>query len=86
MKLICLVLLLAFATAELGKYNFNFNLEFHVNTVKTNIITYFSIGNTLQNVDVVDVDEIEDPKESLDKIEEGNIKLQTGITWEFKQN
>jgi hypothetical protein len=46
MKLICLVLLVAFATAELG--------------------------NTLQDVDVVDVDEIEDPKESLDKIEEGD--------------
>ena len=82
MKLICLVLLVAFATAELGQYNSNLYLEFHVNTVKTNIsITYFSIGNTLQDVYVVDVDEVVDPKESLDKIEEGNIKLQTGIKY-----
>ena len=71
MKLICLVLLVAFATAELGKYNSNLYLEFHVNTVKTNIsITYYSIA--------IDVDEVVDPKESLHKIEEGTIKLQTG--------
>ena len=70
MKLICLVLLVAFATAELGQYNSNLYLEFHVNIVKTNIsITYFSIGNTLQDVDV---DEVVDPKESLDKIDEGS--------------
>ena len=81
MKLICLVLLVAFATAKLGQYNYNLYLEFHVNTVKTNIsITYFSIGNTLQDVYVVDVDEVGD------KIEEGNIKLETGITCEYSQN
>ena len=45
---------------------------------------YFSVGNPLQ--DVVDpealkdnvVNDVENPKESLDQIEEGNIKLQTG--------
>ena len=44
---------------------------------------YFSVGNPLQ--DALDqalkdnvVNEVGNPKESLDQIEEGNIKLQTG--------
>ena len=36
-------------------------------------LTYYSIA--------IDVDEVVDPKESLDKIEEGNIKLQRGNSY-----
>ena len=53
--------------------------------INNNIFQY--LGDSLQSVtepEVLndnDVDEVADTKESLDKIEEGNIKLQTGNSY-----
>ena len=58
-----------------------------MNTVKTNINNniFQYLGNSLQSVTELealnDVDEVMDTKESLEKIEEGNIKLPTGNSY-----
>ena len=52
MKLILLVLLVAFATAKLGKFNYNLPLELLVNIIKTimPLPKYIFIDNSLQDV------------------------------------
>ena len=85
MKLIILVLLVAFATAKLGKFNYNLLLELHVNIIKTimPLPKYIFIDNSLQDVKQLETlkeniveDKVEEPNETLDKIEEGNIIYQ----------
>ena len=85
MKLILLVLLVAFATAKLGKFNYNLPLELHVNIMKTimPLSKYISIDNSFQDVTQLDAlkdnvvkDKVEEPNETLNKIEEGNIIYQ----------
>ena len=53
--------------------------------VKTDItlFLYFSLQDVTEPDALKNniIDEVVDPKESLDKIEEGNIKLQTGIKY-----
>ena len=85
MKLILLVFLVAFATAKLGEFNYNLPLELHVNIIKTimPLPKYIFIDNSLQDVkqlealkDIIVEDKVDEPNETLDKIEEGNIIYQ----------